>query len=92
MVLSNHNINSGNVAVYYGAEKAAAPSIGGPEFYDIYHEYDYDRALGRDSDSSSYVYALDGKNRLSMLGSCRHEPDNKMEGRIKDMTMAWMDE
>ena len=92
VIPGNHDINNGNAAVYYGAEKAAAPSIDGPEFYDIYHEYGYDQALSRDSDSLSYVYALDERNWLLMLDSCQYEPDNKVEGRIKDTTMAWMDE
>ena len=30
VIPGNHDINNGNAAVYYGAEKAAAPSIDGP--------------------------------------------------------------
>lgn len=27
-----------------------------------------------------------------MLDSCQYEPDNKVEGRLKDSTVAWADE
>lgn len=92
VIPGNHDINNGNAAVYYGAEKASAPSITGQEFYEIYHPYGYDQALSRDENSLSYVYRLDEKNWLMMLDSCQYEPENKVEGRIKDSTMAWMDE
>lgn len=92
VIPGNHDINNHNAAVYYGAEKTSAPSIDGSQFYDIYHEYGYDQALSRDSDSLSYVYKLDEKNWLLMLDSCQYVPDNKVEGRIKDSTMVWMDE
>mgnify|MGYP000128659059 FL=1 len=48
--------------------------------------------MSRDSSSLSYVYALDDRNWLLMLDSCQYEPDNKVEGRLKDSTMAWADE
>ena len=60
--------------------------------HDIYHEYGYDQALSRDDSSLSYVYALDDRNWLLMLDSCQYEPDNKVEGRLKDSTMAWANE
>lgn len=92
VIPGNHDINNHNGAVYYGAEKKAAPSIDGPGFYEIYHEYGYDQALSRDDSSLSYVYALDSRNWLLMLDSCQYEPDNKVEGRLKEETMAWADE
>ena len=92
VIPGNHDINNHNAAVYYGAQKEPAPYIDGPEFYEIYHEYGYDQALSRDSGSLSYVYALDDRNWLLMLDSCQYEPDNKVEGRLKDSTMAWADE
>lgn len=67
-------------------------SIDGEDFYEIYRRYGYDQALSRDSSSLSYVYALDEKNWLLMLDSCQYEPENKVEGRIKESTLAWMDE
>ena len=92
VIPGNHDINNHDAAVYYGDRKEPAPYIDGPEFHEIYHEYGYDQALSRDSSSLSYVYALDDRNWLLMLDSCQYEPDNKVEGRLKDSTMAWADE
>lgn len=92
VIPGNHDINNGHAAVYYGAEKESVDSIDGEEFYEIYRRYGYDQALSRDSSSLSYVYALDEKNWLLMLDSCQYEPENKVEGRIKESTLAWMDE
>ena len=92
VIPGNHDINNGHAAVYYGAEKESVDSIDGEDFYEIYRRYGYDQALSRDSSSLSYVYALDEKNWLFMLDSCQYEPENKVEGRIKESTLAWMDE
>ena len=92
VIPGNHEINNGHAAVYYGAEKESVDSIDGEDFYEIYRRYGYDQALSRDSSSLSYVYALDEKNWLLMLDSCQYEPENKVEGRIKESTLAWMDE
>ena len=92
VIPGNHDINNGHAAVYYGAEKESVDSIDGEDFYEIYRRYGYDQALSRDSSSLSYVYGLDEKNWLLMLDSCQYEPENKVEGRIKESTLAWMDE
>ena len=92
VIPGNHDINNGHAAVYYGAEKESVDSIDGEDFYEIYRRYGYDQALSRDGSSLSYVYALDEKNWLLMLDSCQYEPENKVEGRIKESTLAWMDE
>ena len=92
VIPGNHDINNGHAAVYYGAEKESVDSIDGEDFYEIYRRYGYDQALSRDSSSLSYVYALDEKNWLLTLDSCQYEPENKVEGRIKESTLAWMDE
>lgn len=92
VIPGNHDINNTNAAVYYGSEKTAAPSIDGEDFYEIYHDYGYDDALSRDEASLSYVYELDEKNWLLMLDSCQYDPRNLVEGRIKEETLAWMEE
>ncbi len=92
VIPGNHDINNTNAAVYYGSEKAEAPSIDGEDFYEIYHAYGYDDALSRDEASLSYVYKLDEKNWLLMLDSCQYDPKNLVEGRIKEETLAWMEE
>lgn len=88
----NHDINHGDASVYFGDKKTPAPSIDAAEFYDLYHEYGYDQALSRDPSSLSYTYALDDKNWMLLLDSCQYDPVNKVEGMIKDSTLAWMEE
>ena len=92
VIPGNHDINNPNAAVYFGDEKESTDSVTPEEFYDLYHMYGYDQAISRDSASLSYVYQLDERNRLLMLDSCQYEPENKVEGRIKESTLAWMDE
>lgn len=92
MIPGNHDINHGDAAVYYGDEKTPVPSIDASEFYDLYHEFGFDQALSRDSSSLSYLYALDGRNWLMLLDSCQYDPVNKVEGRLRESTLAWMDE
>lgn len=91
IIPGNHDINHRDAAVYFGDKKTPVPSIDASEFYDIYHEFGYDQALSRDSDSLSYVYALDDKNWMMMLDSCQYDPVNMVEGRIRESTLAWMD-
>ena len=92
VIPGNHDINNTDAAVYLGDEKSPAPYIGAEDFYEIYHEYGYDQSVSRDSSSLSYVYALDKKNWLLMLDSCQYEPENKVEGRLGESTMEWVDE
>lgn len=92
VIPGNHDINNPNAAVYFGDEKESTDSVTPEEFYDLYHMYGYDQAINRDSASLSYVYQLDERNRLLMLDSCQYEPKNLVEGRIKEETLAWMEE
>ena len=92
VIPGNHDINNPNAAVYFGDEKESTDSVAPEEFYDLYHMYGYDQAISRDSASLSYVYQLDERNRLLMLDSCQYEPKNLVEGRIKEETLAWMEE
>ncbi len=92
VIPGNHDINNPNAAVYFGDEKESTDSVTPEEFYDLYHMYGYDQAISRDSVSLSYVYQLDERNRLLMLDSCQYEPKNLVEGRIKEETLAWMEE
>lgn len=91
VIPGNHDINNPNASEYFGKEKKSAPSVTAEEFYRIYHEYGYDNAMERDDVSLSYVYKLDEKNWLLMLDSCQYEPSNRVEGRIREETLAWAD-
>ena len=91
VIPGNHDINNTNAAVYLGAEKTQVPSVTGPEFLELYHDYGYDQAFSRDETSLSYAYALDEKNWLLMLDSAQYDPVNRVEGRIRDTTLEWME-
>lgn len=91
VIPGNHDINNPNASEYFEKEKKSAPSVTAEEFYRIYHEYGYDNAMERDDVSLSYVYKLDEKNWLLMLDSCQYEPSNRVEGRIREETLAWAD-
>ena len=39
----------------------------------------------------SYAYALDERNWMLMLDSAQYDPVNRVEGRLKESTLAWMD-
>lgn len=91
VIPGNHDINNPNAAVYLGEQKTQTESITGEEFYEIYHMYGYDQAFSRDQASLSYAYALDEKNWLIMLDSAQYDPVNRVEGRIQEATMEWME-
>jgi UDP-2,3-diacylglucosamine pyrophosphatase LpxH len=92
VIPGNHDINNYFSASYFGKEKKGADIVDPHGFYDIYRRFGYDQARSRDEDSLSYVYELDEKNWLLMLDSAQYEPLNKVGGRIKEETLAWMKE
>ncbi len=89
VIPGNHDINNTNASYYFGEEKTPADRVTPEEFYDLYRGYGYDQALSRDPASLSYVYELDEKNWLLMLDSSQYEPQNLVEGRIREETMEW---
>ena len=91
VIPGNHDINNTNAAVYFGDEKKQTPSVTGDEFLELYYDYGYDQAFSRDETSLSYAYALDEKNWLLMLDSAQYDPVNRVEGRIRDTTLEWME-
>lgn len=91
VIPGNHDINNTNAAVYFGDEKKQTSSVTGDEFLELYYDYGYDQAFSRDETSLSYAYALDEKNWLLMLDSAQYDPVNRVEGRIRDTTLEWME-
>lgn len=92
IIPGNHDINNYFSASYFGDEKKVAEIVDPEEFYEIYRQFGYDQAISRDEASLSYVYPLDEKNWLLMLDSAEYEPLNRVGGRIKKETLAWMKE
>ncbi len=90
VIPGNHDINNHAAASYFGKEKEPIQEAGVKDFYDIYRRFGYDQARSLDQNSLSYVYELDEKNWLLMVDSAQYEPYNKVGGRIKEETLAWM--
>ncbi|MDR1771478.1 MAG: metallophosphoesterase [Hungatella sp.] len=92
VIPGNHDINNYSSASYFGKEKKVADIVDPEGFYNIYRRFGYDQARSRDENSLSYVYGLDEKNWLLMLDSAQYDPLNKVGGRIREETLAWMKE
>ncbi len=91
IIPGNHDINNHDASVFFGDARTPAETVDAREFYEIYREYGYDQAFSRDENSLSYAYALDERNWMLMLDSAQYDPVNRVEGRLKESTLAWMD-
>jgi 3',5'-cyclic AMP phosphodiesterase CpdA len=90
VIPGNHDINNYNSASYMGKEREPSDIVTPEDFYRIYRSFGYDQAISQDEASFSYVYELDEYNWLLMLDSAQYEPENKVGGRIREKTLAWM--
>ncbi|MEG1143873.1 MAG: metallophosphoesterase [Clostridium sp.] len=91
VIPGNHDINNPWAATYYGDSMVPTDTVDADGFLDIYHEFGYDQAAGRDENSLSYLYKLDDRYWLMMLDSCIYEPKNEVGGRIRRDTLTWME-
>ena len=92
VVPGNHDINHEWAATYFGSEKKKAENLhSAADFLEIYHEFGYDQSPNRDPESLSYVYPVDAKHWLLMLDTCQYEPENRVNGRLKPETLAWLE-
>lgn len=92
VIPGNHDINNTGASTYYGNDMVPTEMVDADGFLDIYHEFGYDGAADRDETSLSYLYKLDERYWIMMLDSCIYEPKNEVGGRIKNGTMAWMED
>ena len=92
VIPGNHDINNNHAALYVGEEKTQAESITPQEFYELYHSFGYDQAVSCDPASLSYMLPLDEKNSLLMLDTCQYEPENMVEGMVREETLSWAEE
>lgn len=90
VIPGNHDINHPEASYFEGAERKKADNITADDFYSIYREFGYDEAMDRDEASLSYMYRADDRYWLMMLDSCQYDPENKIGGRIRKETLAWM--
>lgn len=90
VVPGNHDINHPWAATYFEDRVSPAEGTSSEDFYQIYHQFGYDQASSRASDSLSYLYRLDRKYWLMMLDSCMCEPVHETGGKLSEETVAWM--
>ena len=92
VIPGNHDIATNWANSYFGSTAAPLPTPEtGQEFLDIYHEFGYDGAFLRDPASLSYIYKVKEDRWLMMLDSAIYEPENRVTGRIRPETLAWME-
>ena len=83
----NHDLDNPNAASFSGEGFTRVTSATAEDFRRIYADFGFDEALSIDTDSLSYVAALNGDTRLLMLDfNTRHDPCG-----ISDKTLAWVE-
>lgn len=92
VIPGNHDINNRHAARFEGTERLPAEFTTPEEFREIYKDFGYDEAVSEDSGSLSYVYELDGNNRIMMLDTCQYRPVAKVGGAILSSTYDWIEE
>ena len=83
----NHDLDNPNAASFAGEGFTRVAFATAEDFRRIYADFGFDEALSIDTDSLSYVAALNGDTRLLMLDfNTRHDPCG-----ISDKTLAWVE-
>ncbi len=88
----NHDINNPYATQYYGDYQTFVETITPQEFYDLYGEFGYYEAESHAPDSLSYLYILNETTWMLMLDSCIYDPENEVDGEIKEGTMDWIEQ
>ena len=82
----NHDLDNPSAASFSGESFTRVASATAEDFRRIYADFGFDEALSIDTDSLSYVAALNEDTRLLMLDfNTRHDPCG-----ISDKTLAWV--
>lgn len=92
VIPGNHDINNPHATSYFGDYQSPIETVTPEEFRELYGAYGYDEAISLAPDSLSYLYALNDTTWMLMLDSCIYEPDNEVDGMIREETMEWMEQ
>lgn len=92
VIPGNHDINNPNAASYFGDVKNSVETVNPEEFWEIYRAFGYDEAADYAPDSMSYLYILNDTTWLLMLDTCIYEPENEVDGEIREGTLEWMEQ
>ncbi len=88
----NHDINNPYATKYFGASQSFIDTVTPEEFRAIYGAFGYDEAASHAPDSLSYLYILNETTWMLMLDSCIYDPENEVDGEIKEGTMKWIEQ
>ena len=93
VIPGNHDIRVTMwAASYHGDRKEPAETpMDRDAFLEIWHSFGYDQASASDASSLSYLYKTDDRHWFLMLDSAIYEPENRVTGRIRPETLAWME-
>ena len=84
----NHDLDNPNAAAFSGESWRRVPSASAEDFERLYAAFGYEQALSRDTDSLSYLYALNDDCRLLVLDlNTPHDPCG-----LSDKTLLWIEE
>lgn len=92
VIPGNHDINNPHATQYFGDYQTPVETVTPEEFRTIYGAYGYDEAASYAPDSLSYLYILNETTWMLMLDSCIYDPENEVDGEIKDGTMDWIEQ
>lgn len=92
VIPGNHDVNNPYSTQYIGDYQTPVETVTPEEFCQIYGAYGYDEAVSHAPDSLSYLYILNETTWMLMLDSCIYEPDNEVDGEIKEGTMEWIEQ
>lgn len=88
----NHDINNPYATSYFGDIQNSVETVTPEEFRELYGAFGYDEAASHAPDSLSYLYILNETTWMLMLDSCIYDPDNEVDGEIKEETLEWMEQ
>ena len=88
----NHDINNPYATQYFGDYQTAVETVSPEEFRELYAAFGYNEAVSHAPDSLSYLYILNETTWMLMLDSCIYDPDNEVDGEIKEGTMEWIEQ
>ena len=92
VIPGNHDINNPYATKYFGDAQSFIDTVTPEEFRQIYGAYGYDEATSHAPDSLSYLYPLNETTWMLMLDTCIYDPENEVDGEVKEGTMEWIEQ
>ena len=92
VIPGNHDINNPPATSYFGNAQSSVENVTPEEFRELYAAFGYDEAASPAPDSLSYLYILNDTTWMLMLDSAIYEPDNEVDGEIKEETLEWIEQ